>query len=115
MNVSEDLANQSGSAARRPVVLCLDDDPAVLGSLRRLLCREPYEVVTALNPSEALARMRRTVVDVIIADELMPKISGMAFLKIVEERWPRTARLIVSGHPEVAEIVKGQSQLVHHF
>ncbi|MBI3857750.1 MAG: response regulator, partial [Planctomycetes bacterium] len=115
MNASNAALKTLAGRNRRPVVLCLDDDPAVLGSLRRLLGREPYEVVTTHNPNEALARMCRSTVDVIIADELMPRISGMAFLKIVEGRWPATARLIVSGHPDVPERVKGEARLVQHF
>lgn len=116
MDGSNPAAQQKSPAGPcRPVVLFLDDDPEILGSFRRLLRKEPYQVVTTGNPTEALARLRSSCVEVVIADEWMPRISGRAFLKMVEERWPKTARLIVSGHPEVAESVQQQGGLVQHF
>jgi DNA-binding NtrC family response regulator len=99
----------------KPVVLCLDDDPAILGSFRRLLRNEPYDLVTTANPGEALTCLQNSNVDVVISDERMPWMSGTAFLKIVERHSPGTARLIVSGHPQVADMVKRQGNLVHHF
>src|SRR6185295_16657541 len=99
---------------RRPLVLCLDDDPGTLGSLKRLLHKEPYEVVTTGSPSEALDHFGRSTVDVVIADERMPDISGTAFLRIIEECSPKTTRVIVSGHP-LEEEEAGEPVLVHHF
>lgn len=39
---------------RHPIVVCSDDDPAVLRSLRRILRPEAYDLLTTLNPDEAL-------------------------------------------------------------
>jgi CheY-like chemotaxis protein len=108
-------SNGSALAHRKPVVLCLDDDPETLGSLRRLLRREPYELVTTANPGEALERLHDSFVEVVISDELMPWMSGTSFLRIVEKQSPATARVIVSGHRHVADFVKQQGSLVHHF
>jgi DNA-binding NtrC family response regulator len=115
MNDALVVTRSSAATSRRPTVLLLDDDPAVLGSLRRLLRTEPYDVVTTAHPDEALARLAKSSVDVVIADALMPSMSGVTFLKLVEEGWPDTARLIVSGHPGVAESVRSQRPLVQHF
>src|SRR6185295_16381653 len=107
--------SRSSTRRRRPTVLCLDDDPATLGSLERLLTAEPYDLVTTASPIEALKRLGRSPVDVVIADERMPDISGTAFLRMVEEQYPDTARLIVSGHPLVENWLKVDPELVHHF
>src|SRR5687767_7474143 len=108
-------ANGSSAPSRKPVVLCLDDDHGILESLRRLLRREPFDLVTTADPVEALDRIHDSFVEVVISDELMPHITGTAFLKIVEKLSPATARLLVSGHPHVAEGVKHQGSLVQHF
>lgn len=102
------------TSSRRPVLLCVDDDPETLGSLRRLLRREPYEIVTTVSAREALERLGRSPVDIVIADERMPDISGTEFLRIVEERSPATARLIVSGHPMGGES-RDEPDLVQYF
>lgn len=100
---------------RRPVVLCLDDDPQTLGSFRRAFQKEPYDLVTTGNPDEALMRLHRAEVDVVLVDERMPDISGTAFLKMVELWSPETARLIVSGHPKPEDGQDGRRELVQHF
>ncbi|HVR87032.1 MAG TPA: response regulator [Planctomycetota bacterium] len=91
----------------KPVVLCVDDDGAVLSSLRRLFRGEPYEVVTTMSPAQALACLRRRPVSVVISDERMPGTSGSEFLAEVRERWPWIGRVILTAYPGHEVMVRG--------
>jgi DNA-binding NtrC family response regulator len=91
----------------KPVVLCVDDDGAVLSSLRRLFRGEPYEVVTTPNPAQALACLRRRPVSVIIADERMPGANGSELLAEVRDRWPWIGRVILTAYPGHEVMVRG--------
>ena len=58
------------------VVLCVDDDPSILDSLRRCLREEPYEVVTAETPERALEIVERGGVSLLLTDQRMPGMCG---------------------------------------
>ena len=80
-------------------ILVVDDDPEVLSALRRLLQREPYDVVTASHPELALEWLSRRDVSLTLVDLRMPEMSGDRFLEEVRKRSPRTARAAMTGYP----------------
>src|SRR5262245_26669918 len=75
-------------SSKRGAVLCVDDEPQVLSALQRTLRHEPYEVVTAADPELALDCLDRLPVEVVIADERMPRMNGSDLLEEVHRRWP---------------------------
>jgi len=81
-------------------VLVVDDDQEVLSALRRLLDREPYDVVTTDRPGLALEWMSRKNISLAISDQLMPEMDGDRFLEEVWKASPTTGRLLLTGHPE---------------
>ena len=87
------------AGAAKPVVLCVDDDLAILSSLRRQFREEPYELVTAGSAAQALAALRRHPVSVIISDERMPEATGSELLAEVRERWPWIGRVLLTAYP----------------
>jgi len=86
-------------APRRPVVLCVDDEPPILAALTRLLQREPYELVTTDDPEKALARVRSGDVSLVVADYRMPGISGTSLLQVIKAALPSTIRIMLTGYP----------------
>ena len=84
-------------------VLIVDDDPGVLGALRRALEREPYDVVTTDRPGLALDWMTHKNVSLVISDQKMPEMDGDLFLEEVWVRSPMTERLLLTGFPEHVE------------
>jgi DNA-binding NtrC family response regulator len=81
-------------------VLVVDDDREVLAALRRVLDREPYDVVTTDRPGLALDWMSRKNISLAISDQLMPEMDGDRFLEEVWKHSPTTGRLLLTGHPE---------------
>src|SRR3989441_11454500 len=59
-----------------PVVLAVDDDPAVLRVIEALLTRNGYLVKTASSGGEALKIMNQIVPAVLIFDVMMPEGFG---------------------------------------
>lgn len=57
-------------------VLVVDDDPSVLALLEQYLRRSGYSPLTAINGSEALAKVRDEEPDLILLDIMLPDISG---------------------------------------
>lgn len=99
--------------ARKPLVVCLDDEAPVLGALARLLRDEPYELRTSTSPEEALAWIRRGDVGVLIVDYRMPEMSGTTVLHIAKAASPRTRRIMLTGYPgETLVVAAGENGLM---
>ena len=76
----------------------MDDEPSVLSSLKRLLRRENYRVLTANSGEEALALLAEHEVGVILTDQRMPGMTGTELLTRVRVMRPRTVRMVLSGY-----------------
>jgi class 3 adenylate cyclase len=61
--------------------LVVDDDPTNLEVLRVRLSAQGYEVVTAVDGEDALARTRELEPDLVLLDVMMPKLDGISVLK----------------------------------
>jgi response regulator RpfG family c-di-GMP phosphodiesterase len=91
-------------------VLCVDDETNVLNSLKRLLRREPFRLLTARGGEEALAVLAREEVHLIISDYRMPEMTGTQFLSQVATQYPDTIRVVLSGYADAAAIVAAINQ-----
>ncbi len=78
-------------------VLLVDDDPHVLGGLRRALHKEPYEILTASSGLEGLEVLGTTSIDLVVTDQEMPGSSGTEFLHQVREAFPGIVRFLLTG------------------
>jgi two-component system, NtrC family, sensor kinase len=86
-------------------ILCVDDEPNVLNSLRRLFLDEDYTVITAASAQEGLGILRNEHIQIVISDYRMPNMNGVEFLKEVCTHWPDTVRIVLSGYADTASIV----------
>ncbi len=78
-------------------VLFVDDEPHILDGMKRVLHHEPYEILTATSGEEGLDILSNTAVDVVIADQEMPGMSGTKFLQRVRKDYPDAVRFILTG------------------
>ncbi|WP_261844861.1 response regulator [Aliamphritea ceti] len=81
-------------------MLLVDDDPAVVASLRRVLRQQSFELQTAASGQEALEILTEQPAQVVMSDFRMPLMNGIEFLTEVKRRWPDTARLMLSGQSD---------------
>jgi DNA-binding NtrC family response regulator len=96
----------------RPLVVAIDDDPAVLSALSLLLQREPYEFVPTSNPDEALHLVRTRDVSLLISDYWMPQLSGTGLLQVVKATSPSTIRLLLTAYPTAGWVVRAYEMKV---
>jgi len=69
---------------RRDTILVVDDDPAVLDLMQRILTKEGFRPVLADNPREALSLARATRPSAIVLDVLMPGMNGWEVLRAIK-------------------------------
>lgn len=70
-----------------PRILAIDDDPVNLSVLESVLSAESYEIAKATSGKEALALLAARAWDLIIADVMMPHMSGYQLSRAVRERF----------------------------
>ena len=67
-------------SAAQPVILVVDDTPALLDVVRACLEDEGYRVVTCLEGRHAVELAQRERPDLIMLDVVMPEVSGWEVL-----------------------------------
>ena len=87
--------------------LIVDDEPAVRDSLRRVLASERYEVETAADGEEALAKLKAAQPDVVILDVLMPEMSGLEVCRRMRVEGDQTPVLMLTAREAVNDRVAG--------
>lgn len=92
--------------AHRPTVLLVDDEESILNSLRRLLRGQPYDVLLATSGAQALEILAQQPVNLVMSDARMPGMDGASLLAHVRERYPATARIMLTGYADPAAIIK---------
>ncbi|PQJ26906.1 hypothetical protein BSZ35_18435 [Salinibacter sp. 10B] len=89
-----------------PTVLVADDDPPIREGLCDVLEHEEYDTLEASDGKTALARLEKSIVDLLLLDLKMPRVSGMEVLRKTVEEHPDVPVVIVSGKGTIQKAVK---------
>lgn len=94
----------------KPVIICVDDEPLVLETLKIELKRvlgENCLIETAEGGEEALElfdelqNSKEYEVALVLADYIMPGLNGDQLLKQIHDRSPRTLNVMISGQADL--------------
>lgn len=88
-----------------PSVMIVDDEPAILQSLRGLLSDEGFEVFTASNGYEALKLIEQESPDLVLLDIWMPGLDGIETLKEIKKYDSVIQVIIITGHGTIETAV----------
>jgi len=100
-------------------LVIVDDHAIVRSGLRQIAQAETDITVVgeAADSGELLDVLRKQESDVVLMDISMPGKNGLEALKLVKERWPTTAVLMLSMYPEdqyaVRSVKAGASGYLH--
>src|SRR5882672_4904135 len=98
---------------RKPVILTVDDDPAVSRAVARDLRRhygERYRIVRAESGTDALEtlhelKLRGDTVAVFVADYRMPQMSGIEFLEEAMDTYPLARRVLLTAYADTGAAI----------
>ncbi|ASU36457.1 response regulator [Mucilaginibacter xinganensis] len=85
-------------------VLYVDDEDNNLFSLKATF-RIKYNVLTAVSGDAALEILDTIKVHIIITDQRMPGMTGVAFLEKVLEKYPDPMRILLTGYADMEAVV----------
>lgn len=100
--------------SKKAAILCVDDEPIVLHSLKADLRRQfesKFLYETSSDPVEALSLIEDFIksdikIVLIVSDYLMPMMKGDEFLKIVKERYTGIHTIILTGQMDTEAMIK---------
>ena len=78
---------KEGEVIKEAKILITDDDPTMLNATAVVLQSRGYNVITARNGAEALAKIAEEKPDLLILDLLMPVMDGFEVVKRLNEQW----------------------------
>jgi DNA-binding NtrC family response regulator len=88
-------------------ILVVDDEPAFLESVVRMLKLERYDDVTAVGRgADALAALEKHAADVAFLDVCMPEMDGLALLKLIKERSPGTECMMLTASESIPTVIR---------
>jgi DNA-binding NtrC family response regulator len=91
-------------------ILIVDDEQVVLDSCRKILEAEGYEVVLSSSAVEALAAMKTDGFSLLIIDVKMPEHDGTYLMRELNEHWPGTPVMVMSGY-HTAQTIEEAKQM----
>ena len=94
---------------KKGLVLCVDDEPNILRSLRWLLQKE-FDVEVAGSGQDGLAMIRKTGYDVVVSDQRMPGMMGSEFLREVRKLSPGSMRILLTGYSDMQAILRSVNE-----
>ena len=98
-NLAEDIIQIKGR------ILFVDDEENILTSLKRLMRKQPVESFFATGGQEGLEVLEKEHIDIIVSDMRMPNMTGAEFLSICKTRWPKTIRILLTGHSDISSTI----------
>ena len=104
---------------RRPAIVCVDDEPAVLAAVARDLRRqfgERYRIVRATSGAEALTALKELVtrgeqVALLVADQRMPGMSGTEYLVEARKLVPDAKRVLLTAYADTEAAIQAINEV----
>ncbi|HEX7652530.1 MAG TPA: sigma-54 dependent transcriptional regulator [Verrucomicrobiae bacterium] len=81
-----------------PKILLVEDDPAIVATLRRILAEEGYEVYIEKSGDAGLATAQHGAFDVVLTDLKLPGMDGLELVKRLHLARPRLPILMMTAH-----------------
>ena len=109
--------------APKPLIVAVDDDPAVLAAVSRDLRRhygESYRVVRTDSGQRALelvqeAKLRGDDVALFLVDQRMPRMSGLEFLAQARELYPDARRVLLTAYADTEASIRAINETKLHY
>ena len=92
-----------------PLILVVDDVPDNVEMLQMRLESQGYEVVTAGDGEEALAKTRELLPDLVLLDVMMPKMDGIETVKQIkaDASLPFIPVILVTARADAKDVIAG--------
>ena len=99
-----------GELVDKKSILIVDDDKAILESLKTILVLEGYSVDTAETGREAIEKSKEKSFNLTLLDIRLPDMEGTSLLTAMHQTTPRMMKIMVTGYPTLENAVESVNQ-----
>ncbi len=104
-----------GQAGERGEILLVDDEPALLRGMGRMLSSRGYGVTCVRSAFDALDVFLGGTFDVIVTDIAMPGMTGIQLLQRLREHDAEVPVILITGEPAIGTAVKALEFGAFHY
>ena len=90
-----------------PLVMLVDDEVPFVETMTKRLSKRELIVLPAYSGREALEKLEKNGVDVVILDVKMPAMDGIETLREIKRTYPLVEVIMLTGHATVETAVEG--------
>jgi PAS domain S-box-containing protein/putative nucleotidyltransferase with HDIG domain len=80
-------------------VLIVDDEKSIRATLAEFVREDGHEVLMAEDAMQALQLLEEHKPDVVVSDIILPRVTGVALLKMIHEVAPEVQVVMITGEP----------------
>jgi DNA-binding NtrC family response regulator len=91
---------------KKKSILIVEDDKAIIKSLKDILQSEGYSVDTAENGREAIQKSKEKFFNMALLDIKLPDMEGTKLLVTMHENLPKMVKIMITGYPSVENAVE---------
>src|SRR5438270_275573 len=88
-----------------PYCLVADDEQRLRQVLMQVMRMDGFHCLEAADGVEALEQLKRHPVSLLLTDLKMPRMDGLELLRVVRERYPDVAAVMITAVPDVEAAV----------
>jgi DNA-binding NtrC family response regulator len=96
-------------------VLIVDDETAILDTLRILLKREGFAVETAVGGQQGIDRMHEVKPDVLLSDVRMPGVGGLEVLLAARELDPSLPVILMTAQASLQTAIRAVNEGAYYY
>ncbi|MBV9773264.1 MAG: sigma-54-dependent Fis family transcriptional regulator [Gemmatimonadetes bacterium] len=96
-------------------ILVIDDETAIIDTLRILLKREGFEVHTAIGGREGLERLGEVRPDVVLSDVRMPGVGGLEILMAARELDPTLPVILMTAQASLQTAIRAVNEGAFYY
>lgn len=82
---------------KKPLILVIDDEPAILQTLKESLEDEQFHVQTLADGSNVIQTIGALIPDLVLLDIFLPKYNGLDLLTQIKKEYPAQNVMMISG------------------
>ena len=99
----------------RPSILVVDDESAILDTVRILLKNSGFEVTVAQGGRAGLDALDRAQPHIVLSDIRMPGVTGIDILKAAREKDPDVPVILMTAQAELRTAIEAVNQGAFHY
>lgn len=98
-----------------PRILVVDDEQRIRDACRMVLDNEGYQISTASDGDEGLAKIQDVHFDIVLLDLMLPGISGLDVLNRIHALHPDTVVIVITGYATLEHSIEAMKKGAFDF